>query len=275
MADLPHDSSQEDVEAQSDESKIESDRVGRSTRITFEEISSADGQRSIYQPQPKLPPRSKSQDTIRSSRSSTQTPATTGIPIEFRTLSIQISESQNATEEVFKARQQKEKQPNQDYFEGLDFHILGVDKLCQQFNVDSKCGLSDSAAATRPQRDGRNVIAHHRENYLKKLLKYVFGGFCSVLWVGVIIFFLCWKPLSNPPSITNLAMAILVIIVILLQAGFSAFQDWSTKQVMNSILDLLPSEALILRENKKNQSSIFRACRWRRCVCLHRQQSPC
>jgi sodium/potassium-transporting ATPase subunit alpha len=28
--------------------------------------------------------------------------------------------------------------------------------------------------------------------------------------------------------VPNLAMAILVIIVILLQAGFSGFQDWST-----------------------------------------------
>jgi sodium/potassium-transporting ATPase subunit alpha len=45
-------------------------------------------------------------------------------------------------------------------------------------------------------------------------------------------------------------MAILVIIVIVLQATFSAFQDWSTKRVMNSILNLLPAEALVMRDEK-------------------------
>jgi sodium/potassium-transporting ATPase subunit alpha len=47
-----------------------------------------------------------------------------------------------------------------------------------------------------------------------------------------------------------MALAILVIIITLLQATFSAFQDWSTQKVMNSILDLLPSEASVLRDGK-------------------------
>jgi sodium/potassium-transporting ATPase subunit alpha len=94
------------------------------------------------------------------------------------------------------------------------------------------------------------MIPKARTNHLKKILLYVFGGFCSVLWVGVIIFFLCWRPLSNPPSVTNLALAILVLIVIFLQASFSAFQDWSTQRVMNSILELLPAEALVLRDGQ-------------------------
>lgn len=68
-----------------------------------------------------------------------------------------------------------------------------------------------------------------------------------VLWCGVIVFFLCWQPLSNPPSATNLALAILVLIVITLQATFNAFQDWSTQRTMKSILDLLPAETRVLR----------------------------
>ncbi|KAJ2976707.1 hypothetical protein NQ176_g4791 [Zarea fungicola] len=104
--------------------------------------------------------------------------------------------------------------------------------------------------ANRQQRDGRNTLPKPKANYWKKILGYVFGGFCSILWVGVIIFFICWKPLSNPPSPVNLALAILVIIVILLQAGFSAFQDWSTARTMNSITDLLPADALVIREGK-------------------------
>ncbi|KAJ5883868.1 uncharacterized protein N7473_010754 [Penicillium subrubescens] len=247
-----------DVEAEGDQARDDGDRTGRHVRITFEEseatdveATAIDNMRSIYQPAGFNRTQSTGRDTIRSTRSSgaTAVGANAGIPIEFRTLSIQISESQTAPKEVL-AEEPKEKLPNQDYFESLDFHTLSQDSLCQQFNVDPRTGLSSSAAATRLARDGKNMIAQHRENYLKKLFFYVFGGFCSILWVGVIIFFICWKPLSNPPSPTNLAMAILVIIVIVLQATFSAFQDWSTKRVMNSILNLLPAEALVMRDEK-------------------------
>ncbi|KAJ5092041.1 hypothetical protein NUU61_006911 [Penicillium alfredii] len=245
-----HSKSELDVESASDQAKDDSDRTGRSMRITFEESQSADGTRSIYQPAQLGRTRSVSRDTIHSTHSSIQNAAgTAGFPIEFRTLSIQISESQNATKQV-DVEEHKEKQTHQDYFESLDFHTLSQEKLCQEFNVDQRTGLSASSAAKRLQRDGKNVIAHHRENYLRKILFYVFGGFCSVLWVGVVIFFICWQPLSNPPSPTNLAMAILIIIVITLQASFSAFQDWSTKRVMNSILNLLPAEAMVLRDEK-------------------------
>ncbi|PWY87388.1 calcium ATPase [Aspergillus heteromorphus CBS 117.55] len=246
-ADEPKDSrANPDLEA--DEEAVRS--TARSQRITFEGPHQPEGTRSIYAPGDL---RSRSRDTIHSARSGRslrsipQSPAATGIPIEFRTISFQISESQAAPEEVLKARE-KEKKPDQDYFESLDFHVLDADRLCQQFNVDANRGLSGEAAATRLQRDGKNIIAQHSENYLKKILGYVFGGFCSVLWIGVIVFFLCWRPLSNPPSVTNLAMAILVIIVIILQASFSAFQDWSTSRVMKSILGLLPADAMVLRD---------------------------
>jgi sodium/potassium-transporting ATPase subunit alpha len=245
------DSTDVDVESEGDQIKDEPDRTGRSARITFEEASAADGFRSIYQPAQFTRTRSRSRDTIHSSRGS-QNAATAGLPIEFRTLSIHISESQNAPKDILPEvpTPKKEKQPHQDYFENLDFHTVTTERLCQEFNVDQRTGLSTSSAATRLERDGKNVIAHHRENYLKKIFFYVFGGFCSVLWVGVVIFFVCWKPLSNPPSVQNLALAVLILIVIALQASFSAFQDWSTKRVMNSILDLLPAEAMVLRDEK-------------------------
>ena len=169
-----------------------------------------------------------------------------GVQIEYRTLSIQVAESRNVD-----AHQPDIKAPlvaGEDYFSNLDFHELSTDEVCRRFNVSKGEGLSESAAKIRLERNGLNTLPKAKANYGKKILGYVFGGFCSVLWVGVIVFFLCWRPLSNPPSITNLALAILVLIVIFLQAGFSAFQDWSTAKTMKSIVDLLPSEALIMRD---------------------------
>lgn len=240
--------SNRDIEATNQQAMDGDDQISRATRIAFEEVSpDADGSRSIYQPAQITRSRSVGRDTFRSAQSDSPTgPTSVDFPIEFRTLSFQISESQAAPKET----QPKQKLPDQDYFEGLEYHTIAEPTLLQELNVDKRTGLSSNSASTRLSRDGKNVISRHSENYLKKVFFYVFGGFCSVLWIGVIVFFLCWKPLSNPPSLSNLAMAILVIIVILLQASFSAFQDWSTKRVMNSILGLLPAEALVLRDEK-------------------------
>ncbi|KOS20025.1 Sodium/potassium-transporting ATPase subunit alpha-3 [Escovopsis weberi] len=188
-----------------------------------------------------------------------------GVQIEYRTLSIHVSESRNVADAGASAAAALEKEHDEagagtgkggrvpgdeDYFAGLTFHQLPAERLCQQLNVSSSAGLSSSAAATRLARDGRNTLPKHKTNHVKQVLSYVFGGFCSILWVGVVVFFLCWRPLSSPPSATNLALAILVVIVIVLQAGFSAFQDWSTSRTMKSITDLLPSEALVMRDGR-------------------------
>jgi sodium/potassium-transporting ATPase subunit alpha len=187
--------------------------------------------------------RSQSRDSISSIRS--RTASVSGIPIGFRTLSIQVGESQaKASEPPLKTTDSE----NKDYFGALDYHKLSTKEVCDRFNVFQEQGLSADAAATRLQRDGKNEIPSPSEHMWRKIFWYIFGGFCSVLWVGVIIFFICWRPLGDPnPAPYNLGLAILVLIVIFLQASFSAFQDWSTKRTMQSILDLLPSDAFILR----------------------------
>lgn len=183
----------------------------------------------------------------RESSSSGHSRSVAGLPIEHRTLSFQISESQ-ANDDPDKPVKLKKGVEDRVFFEELDYHILPKDKICNQFNVSIDRGLSNDIALKRLERDGKNLLPHPHENQIRKILVYVFGGFCSVLWIGVIIFFLCWRPLGNPPAPYNLGLAILVLIVIFLQAGFSCFQDWSTKRTMQSILDLLPSDALVLRD---------------------------
>jgi len=188
-------------------------------------------------------------DSISSIRSRVQ--STSGFPIEHRTLSFQVSHSQaQAAARGVEVESKEREEEDHKYFARLAYHTLNTDEVCQRLNVLPLQGLSESVAVQRLQRDGKNTIPTRRENYLKKLFWYVFGGFCSVLWVGAIVFFLCWRPLGNPPQAYNLGLAILVLIVIFLQACFSAFQDWSTKRTMESILDLLPSEALTLRDGQ-------------------------
>ncbi|KAK4498702.1 hypothetical protein PRZ48_009212 [Zasmidium cellare] len=212
--------------------------------------------------------RSASRDSIRSVQSRYNAQNAT-IPIEFRTLSFQVSASKDVNDTLEKrqhspkkhskvfglpfALPSKEKEDVREKpvrtFASADEHTAPIDSLYQRFRVSPTQGLSHDAAAKRLQEEGKNVLPSRKPNYLKRLLGYIFGGFCSILWIGVIIFFICWRPLGDPdPQPYNLGLAILVLIVIFLQAGFSAFQDWSTSKTMNAILDMLPSDATVLRE---------------------------
>ncbi|KAF4631863.1 hypothetical protein G7Y89_g6261 [Cudoniella acicularis] len=194
--------------------------------------------------------RSSSRDSISSVRSRAR--STTGVPIEFRSLSFQVGESQAENEKTHRGKVEEDaKNDDKDYFAKLDFHLLEGSQVCKELNVNPENGLSTSEATLRLSRDGPNTFPGRRENYLKKVFFYIFGGFCSVLWIGVIIFFICWQPLGDPnPAAYNLGLAILVLIVIFLQAAFSAFQDWSTARTMKSILNLLPAETLAVRDGE-------------------------
>ena len=49
------------------------------------------------------------------------------------------------------------------------------------------------------------------------------------------------------PDPTNLGLGILLFIVIMLQAAFEAFQDWSSSKVMNSIKGMMAADATVIR----------------------------
>lgn len=190
----------------------------------------------------------------------------------FRTLSINVYDSQRFPSEkasknkitpsdkftwhslvtslssLFRSTPKGTNQKDVDYFASLDFHSIGAEELCQRLSVSPTVGLDNEAVRRRIDRNGKNVFAPAKRHYWKKILRYLFGDFCSILWIGVIVFMISWRPLGDPPQAYNLALAIVVLIVILVQASFSAFQDWSTQKVMNSIMSFLPGEAFILRD---------------------------
>lgn len=81
---------------------------------------------------------------------------------------------------------------------------------------------------------------------------YFFVGFGSILVVAGILVFVAWKPLGEPaPAPANLALACVLIAVWLIQAGFNAWQDWSTSRVMASIGTMLPDDCLVIRDGSQ------------------------
>lgn len=128
-----------------------------------------------------------------------------------------------------------------------DYHKLTLEELTKHFQVSLTSGLDKDYAANLLVKNGKNLIKHDHENPLKILYKYLLTGFCGVLWIGALICFLAWKPIGQPPDPTNLGLGILLVIVILLQAAFTAFQDWSSNRVMKSIKNMMPCSASVIR----------------------------
>lgn len=85
----------------------------------------------------------------------------------------------------------------------------------------------------------------------RKIFGYFFGGFGSILFTGAILVFIAWKPLGQPPQIANLALAIVLVGVWVIQAVFNAWQDFSSSRVMNSITGMLPEDCHVLRDGEQ------------------------
>lgn len=149
--------------------KVESDDV----RITFQGDTS-DSRRARQRTTDGVEgrgSRSRSRRSLSRDSSRSRLPASpySGVQIEYRTLSIQVSESRRIGDDTTTKEALPQKN-DQEYFSNLNFHELGVEQICQQLNVAQDQGLSSSAAANRMKRDGANTLPRPRSNYTKKIL---------------------------------------------------------------------------------------------------------
>ncbi|BGO93751.1 hypothetical protein NBRC10512v2_006066 [Rhodotorula toruloides] len=171
---------------------------------------------------------------------------------DFRTLSIHVTESRAEPKLVEKAKRKASK--DIDDIATLDWHKLSIDELCQRLGVAPKSGLDKMMAAKRLAKDGRNVLSPPRTNWFAKIFWYFFGGFGTLLFVSSILCFIAWKPLGEPnPSTANLALAVVLLIVVLLQAVFNAWQDFTTSRTMAAIAGVLPTSILCRREGETKE----------------------
>ena len=141
----------------------------------------------------------------------------------------------------------------------LEWHTLSINEVCTRLGVSQKLGLDSSMAARRLSKNGKNVISPPPSNLLRKIFFYIFGGMVKFIQVRTFylassqvsgLFFLllvlfassrgnCFdticlitvsqchyrKPLGNPdPQVSDLALGVVLLIVIAIQAIFNAWQ---------------------------------------------------
>ncbi|CAG8634495.1 10506_t:CDS:1, partial [Paraglomus occultum] len=143
------------------------------------------------------------------------------LSVEYKTLTIKLEEARTKTIEVDDKRIKDELD--------INYHKLTLNELGLRFATSISSGISSASAARRLQRNGKNIISPPESKLFIKFFEYSFGGFCPLLWFASLICFLAWKPLGEPtPDKQNLGLAILLLIVIFLQAMFNGYQDWTT-----------------------------------------------
>ncbi|PMD19532.1 calcium ATPase [Hyaloscypha hepaticicola] len=204
----------------------------------------ADVEADLTRPRPTLH-RSNSNISINSmhSRRGSIDPAS-ALPIQYRTVSFQIAESKekNAAE-IQKAKDSAAKE-----FANLDWHTIAPNEIYTRLSTSPQQGLSTEQAKHRLTEYGKNTPSPPPTHYFQQIFGYFFRGFGSILLVGSILVFVSWKPLGEPPAQANLALAIVLLAVFFIQAGFNAWQDWSSSRVMASITTMLPDSCVLLRD---------------------------
>ncbi|KAJ9117762.1 hypothetical protein QFC20_000040 [Naganishia adeliensis] len=168
---------------------------------------------------------------------------------EFRTLSIHVTDTQRGAAGATSKKQISKAVKD---LATLDFHSISIEEAEQRFSTSVKFGLDSEQATRRLKSNGPNKISKPPNKWWKKWLGYIFGGFGSLLILAAILCFIAWKPLGEPnPSVANLALAIVLVVVASLQTVFNAWQDYTTGKVMSSIKEMLPVEVEVLRNGAK------------------------
>ncbi|KAJ2780382.1 hypothetical protein GGI15_003557 [Coemansia interrupta] len=133
------------------------------------------------------------------------------------------------------------------------FHRDTVGEVYARMGTAPATGLDAAAVERRRAQQGRNVVGGRRRlrAQLRRVCGWFFGGFNRFLWVSVVVFFLCWKPIGNPPQPGNLALAVVIVVIICMQALFAAWQEWVTSRTMEAIGSMVPEAANVLRSGRE------------------------
>ncbi|KAE8356040.1 hypothetical protein BDV28DRAFT_161956 [Aspergillus coremiiformis] len=169
------------------------------------------------------------------------------LPIHYRTVSFEIDEADAAQ----RTKTVQAKSEIATDLSNLDWHTISIEELQKRWQVDASQGLSTDQVQRRLRQYGKNSLSPLPHRWFWQIFGYFFKGFGAILLIGCVLVFISWKPLGQPPSQANLALAIVLLAVFFIQAGFNAWQDWSSSRVMASITAMLPESCLVQRDGSQ------------------------
>jgi sodium/potassium-transporting ATPase subunit alpha len=131
----------------------------------------------------------------------------------------------------------------------LEWHTLSIEEVQKRLYTSLATGLPREQVDSKLKEFGKNIPSKPPSDLVSRIFGYLFGGFGSVLLIGGVLVTITYEPLGNPnPQTSNLALAIVLYAVFVIQALFNAWQDWSSSRTMASITGMLPDECFALRD---------------------------
>uniref|UniRef100_A0A674PIL7 Sodium/potassium-transporting ATPase subunit alpha n=1 Tax=Takifugu rubripes TaxID=31033 RepID=A0A674PIL7_TAKRU len=133
-------------------------------------------------------------------------------------------------------------------------HNTTVDSLQNLFHLQ---GLTNARAAEFLLRDGPNALTPPPTTpEWVKFCRQLFGGFSILLWIGAILCFLAYAiqaATEDDPAGDNLYLGIVLTAVVIITGCFSYFQEAKSSKIMESFKNMVPQQALVIREGEKVQ----------------------
>ncbi|UJR13109.1 hypothetical protein I4U23_000133 [Adineta vaga] len=134
-------------------------------------------------------------------------------------------------------------------------HAIPISNLFQHFHTNPNTGLSINFVPEARAQYGNNKITPPKSpNYFWLLFKQLFMGFNLILWLAGILAFIAYQPLGGPtPSITNLALGIVIFLVITCNAILNVYQEMKSIKIVASFSRLVPNVATVRRDGVEQQ----------------------
>uniref|UniRef100_A0A2R9BU19 ATPase Na+/K+ transporting subunit alpha 3 n=1 Tax=Pan paniscus TaxID=9597 RepID=A0A2R9BU19_PANPA len=136
-------------------------------------------------------------------------------------------------------------------------HKMSVEEVCRKYNTDCVQGLTHSKAQEILARDGPNALTPPPTTpEWVKFCRQLFGGFSILLWIGAILCFLAYgiqAGTEDDPSGDNLYLGIVLAAVVIITGCFSYYQEAKSSKIMESFKNMVPQQALVIREGEKMQ----------------------
>lgn len=125
-------------------------------------------------------------------------------------------------------------------------HRIPLEEYCRRLRSNSQQGLSSAEALLRLRREGPNLLVQRRrEPELLKFLRQLINLFAILLWGGAG---LCLLAEYLTPGEGNMAIAIALVGVVILNGSFSYWQGRRAEEIMASFSDMLPRLARVVRD---------------------------
>ncbi|CAF1038731.1 unnamed protein product [Didymodactylos carnosus] len=136
-----------------------------------------------------------------------------------------------------------------------DVHIIPLNDLYSRFHTDPTQGLTNEHAEQAQMEYGLNKITPPpQRSYIMLFILQAFAGFNLILWIAGVFAFLAWKPFGEPnPSITNLALGVVLFLIILINSILNVYQEIKSIKIVASFSKLLPTLTTVRRNGTEQQ----------------------